>query len=61
VVGQTLNAAHSALTRAGLSYNADTAKDKPGYDRKVTAENPKAGSSAAKGAHIGLTWHYVKS
>lgn len=61
VVGQTVNAAHSALTHAGLSYNADTAKDKPGYVRKVSASNPKAGSSVAKGSHVGLTWSYVKS
>ncbi|MCW2899984.1 MAG: hypothetical protein JWO67_2249, partial [Streptosporangiaceae bacterium] len=61
VVGRTVNAAHEALTDAGLAYNADTAKDKHGYERKVTAEHPKAGTSVAKGTHVGLTWHYAKT
>lgn len=60
VVGQTVNAAHAALSKAGLAFNTDTAKDKKGFDRKVTAQNPKAGTTAATGTHIGLTWHYVK-
>jgi hypothetical protein len=60
VVGQTVNAAHSALSAAGLAYNADTAKDKPGYERKVTGQKPAAGSEATKGTHVSLSWHYVK-
>lgn len=60
VVGKTVNQAHSALTSAGLSFNTDTTKDKKGYDRIVTAENPKAGTSVAKGTHVALTWHSVK-
>jgi PASTA domain len=60
VAGKTVNQAQDAIKAAGLTVNPDTAKDKKGYIRKVTAENPKAGTTAATGTHVGLTWHYVK-
>lgn len=60
VTGKTVNQAQEAIKAAGLTVNPDTTKDKPGYDRIVTAENPKAGTSVAKGSHVGLTWHFVK-
>jgi hypothetical protein len=62
VTGKTVDAADTALSQAGLTFNTETAKDKPGgYERIVTASDPKAGTSVAKGSHVGLTWHYVKS
>jgi beta-lactam-binding protein with PASTA domain len=61
VVGKTVNQAQTAVKAAGLTVNPDTAKDKPGYDRIVSAENPKAGSKVAAGTHVGLTWSYVKA
>lgn len=60
VTGDDLNKAHRTLQAAGLSYNTDTAKDKKGYARRVTAQDPKAGTTVARGTHVGLTWHYVK-
>jgi beta-lactam-binding protein with PASTA domain len=60
VTGDTVNKAQTALKAAGLSYNTDTAKDKKGYIRRVTAQDPKAGTAVARGTHVGLTWHYVK-
>ncbi|MGH3121726.1 MAG: PASTA domain-containing protein, partial [Streptosporangiaceae bacterium] len=61
VTGTDLNSAHSRLAAAGLSYNADNSKDKTGYVRRVTAQDPKAGASAARGTKVTLTWSYVKS
>lgn len=61
VVKMTVDAAHSALSGAGLSFNTDTTKDKTGYSRIVSAQSPKAGSSVAKGSKVSLTWSSVKN
>jgi hypothetical protein len=60
VVKDTLNQAHSTLQSAGLTFNTDTAKDKPGYERIVTSQKPKAGTKVAKGTKVSLSWSYEK-
>lgn len=61
VVGLDINQADPILKSVGLTYNTDTAKGKNGYERKISAQKPTAGSQVAKGTHINLTWKYVKS
>lgn len=60
VVKDTVDAAHEALTDAGLTFNTDTAKDKPGYERIVTKQNPAAGKMVAKGTKVSLSWSFEK-
>lgn len=60
VVKDTLNQAHEALQDAGLTFNTQNAKDKPGYERIVNRQNPAAGKKVAKGTKVSLNWSYQK-
>ena len=61
VVGKGLDAAHTDLQKAGLTFNTKiSSQGKPGQERKVIAQNPRAGSSVKKGTYVSLTYHWVK-
>jgi hypothetical protein len=59
--GLTLSRADSILKAAGLKYNTSPGREKKGYSRIVTAQNPKAGEKVKSGTYVSITWHYVKS
>lgn len=58
--GMTLDRADSILSAAGLKFNTSPGKDKKGYDRIVTGQNPKQGQKAKSGSFVSISWHYVK-
>lgn len=60
VVKDTVNAAHAELQKAGLTFNTDTAQDKPGFERIVTKQLPAAGKKVAKGTKVSLSWNFQK-